>query len=309
MAEDTAETEVEEESQEEFQEEGQDETQEETAETELREEETSPQEEDTSSWRDLIQDTKLAKHAERFTDIDSLVRANIDSRKQISKAVIKPGKDDDDDTWGNYRKSMGVPENVDGYEFPLPEGVDRTDAMMDAEDKWSNLFLDNNIPKDTADALVSEFRSEIMEIQQAKLDADEAFTKQAEDTLKQEWAEDYQKNLIFAARASEKAFGDSFEDARFIETSDGNFMLDHPILVKMFAKLGREMGEGSLGSVVTEGEKDSLNEQAQSFRDKRNEAMQKGLTAEANRWDQKELAVLEKLHGADPIVGRETRRL
>ena len=273
------------------------------------EEDDQLEDEDVSSWRDLIQDDKLAKHAERFTDIDALVKANMDSRKQLSKAVVPPGNNADDEAWESYRNAIGVPQDVDGYDFPLPEGVERTDQMMDGEDKWSNIFLDNNIPKSTADALVSEFREEIAGMQQAKLVADQQYTQQSEEALKQEWAEDYQKNLIFAARASEKFFGETFEEARFIETHDGNFMLDHPLLVKAFAQLGREMGEGSLGSVVTDTERESLTERAQSFRDKRNEAMDKGLTAEAKRWDQKELAVLEKLHGTDPIVGRETRNL
>ena len=273
------------------------------------EEATELAEEDISTWRDLIQDEKLAKHAERFTDLDALVKANIASRKQLSKAVVPPGADADDSAWESYREAIGVPKDVDGYDFPLPEGVERTDQMMDGEDKWSNIFLDNNVPKSTADALVAEFRNELGQMQQAKIDADAEFTQQSEESLKQEWGDDYEKNLIFAARASEKAFGESFEDARFLETTDGKFLLDHPLMVKMFAKLGREMGEGSLGSVATAGERDSLNEQAQSFRAKRNEAMSKGLTAEAKRWDAKELAVLEKLHGTDPIVGVATRNL
>tara|TARA_R110000744_G_scaffold324456_2_gene430260 strand:- start:497 stop:1408 length:912 start_codon:yes stop_codon:yes gene_type:complete len=303
MAEDQA---VEEEYQEE---ENQEETQEEFQEDELESGDEPSGEEDISTWRDLIQDTKLAKHAERFTDLDALVKANIDSRKQLSKAVVRPGEDADEETWTAYREATGVPQDVDGYEFPLPEGVDRTDQMMDGEDKWSNIFLDNNVPKATADALVSEFRGELEAMQQAKMAADQDFTLRSQEALKQEWAEDYDKNLIFAARASEKAFGKSFEDARFMETSDGNFMLDHPLMVRMFAQLGREMGEGSLGGVATAGERESLNEQAQGFRDKRNAAMAKNLHAEAKRWDQKELAVLEKLHGNAPIVGTSTRNL
>ena len=80
------------------------------------------EEEDASSWRDLIQDEKLSKHAERFTDLDSLVKANMDSRVKLSKAVVTPGKDDDEESWNAYRTALGVPQDVDGYDFPLPEG-------------------------------------------------------------------------------------------------------------------------------------------------------------------------------------------
>jgi hypothetical protein len=78
-------------------------------------------------------------------------------------------------------------------------------------------------------------------------------------------------------------------------------------MVKMFAKLGREMGEGALGSVATEGEKDTLMEQANSYREKRVDAYAKGNHAEARKWDEKERLILDKLHGGGPIVGSDTR--
>ena len=185
MAEEAVEEEVTEDTQEEAVEES---PQEEASE----EEATELAEEDISTWRDLIQDEKLAKHAERFTDLEALVKANIDSRKQLSKAVVPPGADADDSAWESYREALGVPKDVDGYDFPLPEGVERTEEMMDGEDKWSNIFLDNNVPKSTADALVAEFRNELGQMQQARIDADAEFTKQSEQSLKQEWGDDYE---------------------------------------------------------------------------------------------------------------------
>lgn len=259
------------------------------------------------SWRDLIEDEKLQKHAERFTSVDALVQANLESRQKLSKAVVRPDADADEEDVTAFREVMGVPKDVDGYEFPLPEGVERTEDMLDSEDHWANIFLDNNIPKETADVLVSEFRGEVEKIMAAKLEMDEAYTRQSEAELKKEWAEDYDKNLIFAAKASEALLGEDFEEVRHIETSDGKFVLDHPSLVRMFAKLGRDMGEGALGSVATEGEKETLMEQANSYREKRTEAHAKGNHAEARRWDEKERLVLDKLHGGGPIVGAENR--
>jgi len=284
---------------------------EETGETETTETETEAPEEQESieieSWRDLIEDEKLQKHAERFTSVDALVQANLESRQKLSKAIVPPGEGAEAEDVAAYREALGVPKDVDGYEFPLPEGVERTDQMMDSEDHWANLFIDNNIPKATADILTQEFRNEVEKMMVQKTEMDEAYTKQSEDAMRKEWAEDYDKNLIFAAKASEALLGDDFEDARHIETSDGKFILDNPILVRMFAKLGRDMGEGALGSVATEGEKDTLMEQANSYRDKRKEAYAKGNHAEARKWDEKERLALDKLHGGGAIVGTDTR--
>jgi hypothetical protein len=284
------------------------ETEEAVEETETEVEDTEEQESiEIESWRDLIEDDKLQKHAERFTSVDALVQANLESRQKLSKSIVPPGEGAEEEEVTAYREALGVPKDVDGYEFLLPDGVERTDAMMDSEDTWANLFLDNNIPKATADVLVNEFRGEIEKMMGQKAEMDDAYTKQSEESMRKEWAEDYDKNIIFASRASEALLGDDFEEARHIETSDGRFILDNPILVRMFAKLGRDMGEGALGSVATEGEKDTLMEQANTYRDKRKDAYAKGNHAEARKWDEKERLALDKLHGGGAIVGTDTR--
>lgn len=290
-----------------------DEAVEEEMETEQIDEDTSDETQEDAetvefdTWRDLIQDSDLQKHAERFNSVDDLVQANLESRKKLSKSVTVPGKNASDEDLSSYREALGVPVDVDGYEFPLEDGVERTEEMMDAEDHWANIFLDNNIPKETADVLVQEFKTEIGRIFEQKAANDETYAKHAEETLRREWEDDYDKNIIFASRASEALLGDDYEDVRHLETTDGKYMLDHPLMVKMFAKLGREMGEGALGSVATEGEKDTLMEQANSYREKRVDAYAKGNHAEARKWDEKERLILDKLHGGGPIVGSDTR--
>jgi hypothetical protein len=281
---------------------------EETEATEVETEDTEEQESvEIESWRDLIEDEKLQKHAERFTSVDALVQANLESRQKLSKSIVPPGEGAEEEEVTAYREALGVPNDVDGYDFLLPEGMERTDQMMDSEDHWANLFLDNNVPKATADVLISEFRGEIEKMMGQKAEMDDAYTKQSEADMRKEWAEDYDKNIIFASRASEALLGDDFEDARHIETSDGKFILDNPILVRMFAKLGRDMGEGALGSVATEGERETLMEQANTYRDKRKDAYAKGNHAEARKWDEKERLALDKIHGGGAIVGTDTR--
>ena len=77
------------------------ETEEAVEETEATETETTAPEEQESveieSWRDLIEDEKLQKHAERFTSVDALVQANLESRQKLSKAIVPPGKDSDEE--------------------------------------------------------------------------------------------------------------------------------------------------------------------------------------------------------------------
>tara|TARA_R110000787_G_scaffold19398_3_gene58287 strand:+ start:329 stop:1231 length:903 start_codon:yes stop_codon:yes gene_type:complete len=288
-------------------------TTEEAEETEYTEDVSEDTDEDTDSgsdvdWRSSIQDADLRKHAERFTTPEALVKANLDYRKKEGKSVTRLSEDSSDKEVEAYREALGVPSDVDGYEFPLPEGHERSDAMMDSEDTWSNLFLNNNVPKETADVLVSAFREEIGKMQGLSAEADDKYAADATAALKSEWKEDYDKNLIFAARASEKLLGDDYESARFMEDKSGRYLLDNPIMAKMFATLGRQMGEGNLGSVVTDGERDTLMQKANDFRQKSKDAHAKGNTSDANKFAAKELEVLTVLNGSDPVVGTGGRQ-
>ena len=94
------------------------ETEEAVEETEATETPEVPEEQETveiESWRDLIEDEKLQKHAERFTSVDALVQANLESRQKLSKAIVPPGKDSDEEDVTAYREALGVPKDVDGY--------------------------------------------------------------------------------------------------------------------------------------------------------------------------------------------------
>ena len=75
MAEESVEESVEEDT-------GQDESTESTESTEEATEK-EPASEDASSWRDLIKDDSLHRHAERFTDIDALLQANLDFPEEV----------------------------------------------------------------------------------------------------------------------------------------------------------------------------------------------------------------------------------
>ena len=91
------------------------ETEEAVEETEATETPETTETEETveiESWRDLIEDEKLQKHAERFTSVDALVQANLEARQKLSKAVVPPGKDAAEEDITAYREAVGVPKEV-----------------------------------------------------------------------------------------------------------------------------------------------------------------------------------------------------
>ena len=264
---------------------------------EIAKEETEETKEESTNWRELIQDEKLRKHAERFTTPDALVQANVDFRQKVSKAVVLPSKNASEDEVSSFRKAIGVPDSEDGYEFPqAAEGEELSEETLSAQKEWGKLFQDNNVSKTAAKNILTAYEQFKVSEAEERLKADEAFAEETREYLKSQWKEDYDKNLIIASKAGEQIFGEMYDDVKSLETKDGKFVLDHPAISMAFAKLGREMGEGVLGEALSDDQKDSLKDQVDTARSKRNEAHASGNNKEARKWDQRERELLEKLY-------------
>ena len=260
-------------------------------------EETEESKDESTNWRELIQDEKLRKHAERFTTPDALVQANVDFRQKVSKAVVLPGKNASEEEVSAFRKAIGVPDSEEGYEFPQAvDGQELPEETIAAQKEWGKLFQDNNISKTAAKNILTAYEQFKVSETEARLKADEEFAEETREYLKSQWKDEYDKNLVIASKAGEQVFGEMYEDVKKLETKNGKFVMDHPAIAMAFAKLGREMGEGVLGEALSDDQKDSLKDQVDTARAKRNEAHAKGNNKEARKWDQRERELLEKLY-------------
>lgn len=244
-----------------------------------------------SDWRGVFKDEAVRKEAEKSTDPDHFGKRLLEMRKQLSSAIVKPGKDATEEQIAAYRKAMEVPDAIDGYEFPETED----EAVKAEHSAWAEKFHALNIPAPAAKELIG-MASQIREETQAALaKADKEFVEAAVAENKAKWGQDYEKNVKGASRAAERVLGEDFEAARQIQTSDGNFVLDHPVMVRAFASIFREMGEGTLGA-VTEGDRESLQEQAKDYREKAEKAHKEGDRAKANMYSEKEREIYARLN-------------
>lgn len=260
-----------------------------------------------TDWRDAIKDEKLRDHAGRFTTLDDLVKANLDSRQKLSKAIVPPGKSASDDDVAAYRKAIGVPESPEGYEFPdLPEGQEVTDDVKQSREAWAKRFHEANVPAETAKALVEAFNEEAQAALKAQVDADKKYAEEQAELLQKEWGADAEKNRAYANRAfaklAERA-GVDVEELKHIETKAGQYLMDDARLSRIFAVIGREMGEGSLGGAISESEREAAETELDEIRSQIREAQSKGDNRKANKLYQKEQELIGRIHGNQPTVG------
>jgi hypothetical protein len=260
-----------------------------------------------TDWRAGITNPDARKMADDSTDINHLAERALTMRQKLANAIIPPGKDAKPEEIAAYRQKIGVPETPDGYTWQDPEGYTPTETDKAMRGTMAKAFHDANISAEAAKALTATYREMITAQAQAIKDADAKYAQESDAALKTEWGADYEKNKTYAGRAAKEIFGDQFDDARNIEDKNGKFVLDNPIMLKALAKIGREMGEDRLGSVISDSDRSSINDQITSLRKQQSEAQAAGNSRKANELYQQEQALLAKLNGNQGVVGANGR--
>jgi hypothetical protein len=264
------------------------------------------------NWRDAITDPELKEFAERSTDLNHFVGRTKELRSRLSRSIVVPGKDASDEDVIAYQKALGIPATAEDYEFPNVPESDLTEEVKASRASWAAKFHELGISKPAALALAEARNAEEQQIAEAAVAADKAFAAKQEETLQAEWkGDDYKLNTELANRAFEdmaNRAGLSVDELRHIETKDGRFLMDRADIVRMFATVGREMAEGSLGPTMTDAQLETNAEQIRALQTQIREAQDKGDSKLANSLYQKELALQEKA-GNQPVVGAQGRVL
>ena len=261
------------------------------------------------SFHSLVQDEKLRDHAARFNSIDELVRANLESRQKLSKAIVPPGKEASDEDIAAFNRAIGVPNEADGYDWPVAQGGQAPDEDLQlARAEWSAFFFENRFSKTQAENAMAKVAEMERRQQQAMAEADRAFAESQDAQLKTAWGPEYNRNRERANRAASEIFGEDFDAIRHMETKDGRFVMDNTAMLKAFARIGSEMGEGVLGGALTEGDRATLDEQAEGIRKQKHEALARGDNSTADALLQKEQEIYRRRERqTQSAVGSGTR--
>jgi hypothetical protein len=263
-----------------------------------------------ADWRAAITDADLAEHAKRFNSPADLVRANLDQRKQLSSAIVRPPKDAKPEQIAAWRKAMDIPEKPEDYGLTRPEHIDEekwnSEAVKGTIGAFTKMAHEAGAPKALTQAIAQWYFGAEQAAMKAEIEADKAFLAEAEAALKQEWGGEFAQNKEYGSRGLAKvaaAVGVDIEDLRRIEMKSGRFLLDDPRVMKIFAAVGREMGEHDIGEVMTNGQRDSVNSEISALNDKISAALAQGNHAEAQRLDTQMTALITKRDGNKNIVG------
>ncbi len=263
---------------------------------------------DDTNWYDGIQSDDAKKFAGRSPDLEHFVGRTMELQKQASDAIVKPGKDAKPEEVTAYHKRIGMPETAEGYKFAMPEGHEATEADKAFQSAMGKAFHAAEVSTEHAALLTEAFNVYAQETIAAQVASDKKFADDAEADLHRLWPGDaYATNIAHQERAAVWMFGDQLEEMRHLETKDGRFVNDHPVIVRAMAAVGREMAEGGLVPPMSASATERVADDLSDIQKRIDTAQGKGDSVEANRLYAQKLSLLKKTGGNQPIVGAAGR--
>ncbi len=219
--------------------------------------ENEPQNEpqnDVGKWRaQLPDDLKENEEMKKYNTLGDLGKAHIQAISGMKGMVRVPGKDAKPEDLQAFRKAVGVPEKPDAYQFDakqLPEGVKIDDDMV----SWFRTVAHKaDLNPDQAKILYNSFYDRTVGGIVAQTKALAEGKKKLEDDLKRELGDKYNESIAHARKVVFEIAPEGL--AKYLEdTGLGN----HPLMTKLFIKVGSMIKEDSVGKTGAGGEKKTL---------------------------------------------------
>lgn len=147
-------------------------------------------------WREKASggDTKKLGRLSRYASPQALADALIAAQNRISAGELKPAlkKDATPEQLKEYREAVGIPESADKYDLKDFEINETDKALIDTY--LTKAHATNQTPEQVKAGVESYYAiAEKMATDRRAQDA--AISKEAEDTLRKEWGDDYRNNV------------------------------------------------------------------------------------------------------------------
>jgi hypothetical protein len=150
----------------------------------------------------------------RLRDMDvptKLVEAYFDAQSKLSQyegRTYIPGEGATSEEWGAYRKAMGVPDTKDGYEFPLPEDMDRN-MMGSMADWFRDVAFENGIPKDLANNMFQRWAKDTKMTMEENHKKERAAAEERTKALQEKYGEKWEDRKKAAHEFAKGKMGES----------------------------------------------------------------------------------------------------
>ena len=247
---------------------------------------------------------ELRSWAEKFDSPATALKSHRELESRLGKSVLLPGPKATPDEIAKFRKALGVPDDPSGYQIEIA-----AEELDEQTEEWLGRIAGKmhavGSPPATVQAAV-EIMGELMNEGVQAHEAQVTEQRQAAlEELQRDWpGQEFTRNGVFANRAISQ-FDDDGSFVKFLDQTEvgGGKLSNHPTLVRLFAKIGRAMSEGTAELAPTEGEIDNINAEIRKIRERKEAARRAGDHRRAQELDQAERDLYAMRGARGEIVG------
>jgi hypothetical protein len=255
----------------------------------------------SADWRAGIADPKVREFAQRLESPAAAAKSAYELRTKLSSAIFKPGPHASEAERAAFRRALGVPDNPESYPLRQRDGVPaalyETDLAKARLGKVATILHRHDVRGEAMQELVDWYSAELATAAQSQLQRDHAYAEKTRAELQAEWGEHIERNIAAAARAQRELLGEEASAAfATLTLSDGTLVGDHPLVQRLLAGVGLRLAEDGAAGALSSYGNDTLAEQADHARARRDAALAAGAEAEASRWDSRERELLGRMH-------------
>jgi hypothetical protein len=251
------------------------------------------------------QNIPISQHPEiqKTPDVPTLGKRFLDQLSELGKRHRLPTKESKPEEVKEFfsklevppdesylRRSRGVPEAPDKYQWQAPEGVQVNEEWLSKGKAVAHKLGLNN---DQFGELVA-LHSELMADMQVKLNTTK---EQGEAALRTEWGADYDKNFAIASRGVQTMFKDDPEALELLSELVGN----RPALGKFFLQAGNLTAEDTSTSGGTPSNANDIQSQIDSYMQKGGANYERYMSGEMKALNEVN-ALYQKLHAGKPDI-------
>lgn len=196
----------------------------------------------------LPEDLRAEPSLRNFNDPATLAKSYVHAQRMIGADKIPlPGKSATDDEWRSVYQRLGAPSDINGYDFKVSENIlDQNEVA-----KFKEAALEVGLNSRQAGRIAQYLDETVSMAKAAREQSVQEAVYNGEQELRQEWGAAFEQQVQMAYKAANTFLG-STEMLDTIELSDGRMLGDHPDVVRMFARLAKEIGEDNLLGETTE---------------------------------------------------------
>lgn len=258
-----------------------------------------------SDWRAMFTeglDEPMQKqwnsYAQRYQSPAEFAKSTIELR---NNAIFVPKADDKPDAWDKVYDRLGRPKEPTEYKWNhIKDAPPLDEAEQEVRNGFGPVAHRAGLNQKQIDAVI-QWHDQQRKVQ---TDAGVARSNTTTDTniktLKSEWGPDFDRNVANHSRALKHYAGADFDKVASMRLSDGTFVADNPVFVRMMSKIGAERSEDD--RFAESFNPSSVADAKSQIQKIEQDAIAKGLSPVSQGWPHAELdALYKRAHSSKPM--------